>query len=355
MTVISATTEQLLDLDGIGQRSETFRWELLDRTGAKIDEIHPERGSAPTITNNTQSAVMRSLNGFNLSPADGEAFSEIGARVRPVMVLENGAEGPLGVFLFVSATRLRNRYGVAFTGSLLDAGFILDQPIAQTYGLDAGQSIDQAILNLYTDVGITNVEMDFTGTIVGYPIVWVPNTSRRQIVNELCAKSGRLPTWFDNTGIPQVRVTPDLATAPIAVSYRDGLNIGEDITESNDLLNAPNQFTVVGTSASNAEITGTYNLPDSAPNSEFNLGYVIAQVITEQGIPNAAAAVERARTAAVLDSQVYRHASYTGAPDYRHDTFQVHAFRGERWFEQQWSLECRAGGNHGHELQKVFS
>lgn len=355
MTVISASTDQLLDLDGIGQRSETFRWELLDRTGAKIGEIQPERGAVPTITNNTQSSVMRSLNNFTLGPDVGEQFAEIGARVRPVMVLENGAEGPLGIFRFVSASRLRNRYGVAFQGSLLDDGVVLDQPIPETYSLNAGASIDQAIINLCTDVGISNVEMDATGVVVGFPIVWPPNTSRRQIVNELCAKSGRLPLWFNNAGIPQVRVTPDLATAPVAVSYRDGVNIGEDITESNDLLNAPNSFTAVCTSASNTEIVGTYNLPDSAPNSEYHLGYVIRHVITEQGLASTAAAAERARTAAVLDNRVYQHASYSGAPDFRHDTFQVLSFRGERFFEQQWNLECKAGGNHAHDLQRLYA
>lgn len=350
------TTEDLLNLSGIGQRASGFRFDVLDHALNKIEELEQvEQQSPPSVSMDTTSTTMRRLSNLRLSPGVGADFEPRRKLIRPVMILENGEERPLGVFVFVDGRRVRDRYGVSYTGTLLDRSFIVDQQLKQTYGLDTGAVIAPAIEDLLSAVGIYNARVDATGAVIGDPIVWPSGRSRLQAVNELAALNGCYPLHFGHDGRPLVIAVPDLNTVEPAVTYADGLNIMDvGIDETDNLLSAPNVWVCEDTGATTGPIRGEYALSPAAPNSAHNTGIEIPVCFTDQGLTSSLQAEQRARVRAAVESQTDLIVSFSGAPDPRHGTFDVVDFRGVRYQETSWSMTLQEGEAMRHTLRRSF-
>lgn len=351
---MSLTTDDYLSLNGVSIRSAYFRFDMLDQTGVKIDEVHPS--ISPTITNDTTRAVQRSLTNFELSPDQGAAFDEIHARVQPWMVLENKASAPLGTFIFVDARRIVSTYGTAFTGTMSDLGTLIDQPMTETYALPTGALIEKAIADIFVRQGIVNYSVPVTGVVTGAPIAWPAGTSWKAVQDQLCGMMGALPSFIDAAGAGTVIIAHNLALSDVDVSYESGLNIYESVAEWNNILVAPNYFEVIESGQTgSAPIVGSYALPVSAPNSEFNLSRRIAKVYNEQGLASVSAANQLAYVHSITDGAVLETVAFDGPPDWRHGTYSVLDVLGKRYVEQSWSLTCDEGANMHHQAQRVYS
>lgn len=350
-----ATTDDLLDLaPGIGQRAASFRFDLVDRDGAIIGQVQPDTGSVPVVENNVNRAIKRDLRGLVLMPEDEAAINPVSDRVRPVMVLENGDQLAWGLFLFVEASTEVHGYGRVGKGSLVDLNYVLDQPVATSVGYAAGQGIALALEALFAGAGIGNYLVEATGTIAN-PVAWPAGTSRLQIMNDLAAMAGCYSVYFDNVGVGRVRPVPDLATTEPTVRYLAGRNIYEgSIIETDNLLDSPNRYIVIDSSATEAPIVGVYDVPDDAPHSIINRGFVVARVIEEQGLESVAAANARARAAAAQSAADYKWVTFDGPPDPRHDTFDIIEFLGIKHREQRWVCPLVEGAAMAHDLRRVY-
>lgn len=348
-----ATTDQLLDLDSIGQRQATFRWDILDASLAKRGEITPLYTA--TITNDTARAIQRTTE-VSLVEEITQEFAIGQARIRPYLVLENSHAEALGTFMFVNGGVVRDSLGSIFTGSLMDLGFLVDKKSTVSYGVQSGSNLNGYIEQILVQQGVTYFQVDATGTYSGAPIAWPPNTSWLTIVNELAAMQGCLPLYFEGDGRARVRVLPQLDAADVDVTYTAGQNIFDTgIEESDNVLTAPNLFVVIDAAATATPIRGTYAVPDSAPNSAAVLGHEVPFVVVEQGLPSAAAASERARVLSITDGAVVSGRSFDGPPDSRHGTYSIVQFEGQRYLERSWTLVCAEGANMGHQLSRVYS
>lgn len=346
-----ATTEQLLNLDGIGLRQSTWRFDVLDAALTYQGEIKPT--GDVTIGNDSTAAIQRTTSIALLEAPD---FDVARARIRPQMVLENGAVLSCGTFMFTDTPRQRNSKGTVWTGALMDLGFLVDQESLGAFAVQTGQMVATTIEAILDQQGITDYLVDSTGVPVGRAIGWPPGTSWLAIVNQLAGIAGCLPLYFEADGRARVRATPNLATDPIDVTYVAGRNIFDTVIgESDNFLTAPNLFRAIDTGANSSPIIGDYEVPASAPNSAFNLGRVIPSVITEQGLPSSSAAYERARLESITNGAVIEGRSFDGPPDPRHGTYSIVLFEGVRYLERSWSMICREGQNMQHQLTRVYS
>lgn len=350
-----ATTDDLLDLaPGVGQRAATFRFDVVDRGGAVIGQVQPDSSSVPVVENNINRSIKRDLRNLVLTPADEAAIDPVSDRIRPVMVLENGAQLPMGLFLFVEASTEVHGYGRTGRGSLVDQNYILDQPVATSVGYGAGAGIGLALEALFGGAGIGAYDVDASGTIAN-PIAWPAGTSRLQIMNDLAAMAGCYSVYFDNAGVGRVRPVPDLAETEPTVRYEAGRNIFEgSIIETDNLLDSPNRYIVIDSSATENPIVGVYDVPDDAPHSIPNRGFVVARVIEEQGLENVAAANARARAAAAQSAADFKWVTFDGPPDPRHDTFDIIEFLGIKHREQRWVCPLIEGAAMTHDLRRVY-
>lgn len=353
-----ATSTQLLDLDGLGQRSADIRFDVLDQTLTRIGTIAADADAGTRVLNNSNATIKRTLQNLRLNASVQADLDPFGDRLRPMFVLENGAEYALGVFILGGIDRARWEWGLDADVAGIDQGLILDQPLERTIGYPAGTNVRDAILEQFATALVPVYDVDPTiETELPNPISWPAGTqaSRGKIINELAALAGAYSYWFDNQGTGRVLRVPDLATSvPTLVYDSDGRILHGSMVETDDILEAPNRYIVVETGNPDAAISGWYDIPDDAPHSAVNRGFVIATVIDEQGLGSVAQAEQRAQAAYAQASGTFEWVQFSSPPDPRHDTFDAVLYLGGVYREQAWSMPLIEGGEMTHDLRRVY-
>lgn len=355
------TTAQLLDIgEGVGQRADTFRFDVLNSTLDIQGQIELRSDVTPTVTNNIHAQIKRTAS-IAPKPSEIDSLNLLIARVRPVMILPDDTEYNLGVFMFADSSAIRWTYGTVPSPILVDQGLVVDQPIPNAYGAATGSSVKTLIEALLSEAGITSFQIDVDATI-GSPMAWPPGVSRQTVINELAATAGGYSLFFDNDGMARVIEAPSADVA--SLHYRTTsprISMGS-IVESDDTLDAPNRFIVISqTGDSDGGVAvGVYDIADSAPHSAVNRGYVVARVLTTTGLTSSAAAAARAESWAKQSASNFSWLSFSSPLDPRHDTFDVvDVDVGDGagpvvYREQGWSMALVSGGLMMHDCRRSY-
>ena len=386
--ITTTAPDPLFDFTIRGLRSATFKFLLEDITGFQLGEIHPLRDSAPTLSHDTSRSVKRTLN-LTLDAATTATFDEIQHRIRLFMVLEDGREFPLGRYMAASIARLPTTAGDLSSLALVDEMFIISQPIPSSYGIAiiANSFIGDGIGRGSVYVGIRdflnryilfNPEVDWGGVTSGAPYdlvrfqgreinveftdfasaaAWQSGTAGTSVLGDLAVAGDYFSPWMGNDGtFRMIRTFDPNTVAPTFDMDEEDCVYRDSVTRSNDLLNAPNRIIVTSNAGSGesvaAPIVGTYDVPNSAPHSIQNRGFVIADVINIQ-LTTRAQANAVARNIAVTQRIVER-VELSTPPDPRHDSYDVVRWDGSLWLEVSWSMSLVEGGAMRHVLQRIF-
>lgn len=346
-------------MQSVAQRAATWRFDLLDQNLNIIGELRVDRDNVPQMSVDTSRAVKRTLTGITLLPGDIDMVDVIKNRVKVTMILDDLSEWPQGVFLFSDVSR------IAFTSnagvridigamSLVDQLLIVDQQVSISVSYKPGKIITDAIIELLQVLPI-NLTIDSSGTVLAEAISWPAGTSRLRIVNELAAMLGYHDLFFDNDGMGQLHLVPDPNTSTDFLSYPAGVRtyLGS-VTRSTDLLELPNRFVVVNNGSQQTPVYARYDLPDDAPHSIVNRGFVIPHVETTQGIPTNADALVYAKALARSWRFPHETLEFTGPPDPRHDHYNVVLFEDDRFLELSWNMPLIEGGEMKHVVRRVY-
>lgn len=350
------------DLVGVSQQASTdalgssgVQFILQDKFGNEIDQLYPNADSPPTITNDTTRTIKRTMDSFELPPPEAAKVNPITDRVK-VWWVDRDGEFPLGVFLFADASYERRSYGLSMVASLVDQTLIFDQPRETTWAIAAGDALTSSLSALVTEVDPQMVPViSPSSQLAAEPVAWPGGTSRMQIMTDLCKTLAFYPPYFDNDGIPQFLASPnpDELTAEFDYEPTSSMVYADTITESDDLLQAPNTFVVVSSSSQDTEIRGSYSIPASAPHSLVNRGYAVINYSTQQGIDTEGAANQAAAAAYIADESALRWVEFQTAPNPRHDTFNTLQFLDDLYRETSWSLVLTPGGPHSHSMRRL--
>lgn len=350
----------VLELDGVAQRTETYRFDLLDAANTVVAQgIDVEADQPASVNNDVNRNIRRTLDGLHLSPSVLADIDTLSDRLQPVVTID-GTEYPVGVFLFGDHRVRRYSWGDEPTSTLVDQCVILDDPISTSVGYDTGTVVTTAIAAQAAAAGIVAVSIDASTATIQAPIAWaIGQHSRLKIIGDLCALAGFLAPYFDNAGTLICRAAPSLATATADFTYglgtaTSGRVIDGTIDVRDDLLSAPNRYLAVATDATAGDISGVFNVPDSAPYSAANRGRTITTVIRAQGLADPAAAAAAAEARYTQDSSTFQWVSFDAVPDPRHDTHDLVGFDGDLFREQGWKLRLAPGGPHEHDLRRVY-
>lgn len=357
--VLPPTDDELLDLV-FGLRASTFRYDLLDAANQPVGVIDVDvTDGPPRITNNINRTIKRTMDNLVLPPAVQAEVNPLVHRIKPWMVLSNGSQFPLGVFLFADDTAAEFSFGAFGHGQMVDQGLILDQPAETGSGYSPGTLLVDAIGAEFTKAGLTSWNIDPTITgVVGAAIAWPAGTNRSVICTELCNLAGAYSPFFDNDGLITVRRVDDLATATPELRYFTDARsriIDATTTRSSDVLDAPNRYIVIDSSAADSPVVAHYDIPRNAPHSFAQRGFYVATVITEDGLQDEAAALARAQAAYNSGGgAALEHINFASPPDPRHDTFQVVAYDDVNFREQEWSMALQDGTDMTHHLRRSY-
>ena len=342
--------ETKLDLEEwVGQRVATYRFDLVDGvTGEQLGRIHPIREGA-TLTHDTTRTTKRELR-LTLGVADTAAVNPLTDRIVPSMLLA-GQQYPLGRYQFTDETDAVSTGGNRGALTLLDEMFLVDQQISAGFGPTG--SVQDAVLTLLAGLPLPNVLVDASPhSALG---AWSPGTTRGQILGAYSTQGDYMTPWLDNTGAFRMIRTVDPDTAVPSIDFDRGRRvIADSISETSDLLTAPNRFIVTSNSgdAFAAPVFGVYDVPPSAPYSIAQRGFVIPQTATMQ-VASAGQATAAARNLGIRQS-VFRRTQLATSPDPRHDSYDVVRWQGVNWLELGWSMTLQEGAPMTHVLRRSF-
>jgi len=370
-------------LAGQGQLSYTFVFKLVNASsGQFIRYLTPLADQVPQLTHDTSQTIKRSVS-LTLGVSDTAVIDTIHHRVLIYLQLADGTLYPLGRFMFTDSTRIKSTGGDQCSVAMMDEEFILDQPSESSFpsGTIAAQ-VPQVATQGAKPINVTDLirtllegEPNVTAALIEdsdflTTSSWSIGTSTLQIFSDLAVYGDFFPPWINASNVFRMIRTFDPATrAPNFDWDRYPHVYADSVTESDDLLSAPNRFIVIGNAANNANaslpsatvsstnqngvISGSYDVPSSAPHSIQNRGFAVPLVAQMQ-----VETVQQATAVATsigLQSTLYQRTTLQTFPDPRHDSYDVIRWQGSLWLELAWSMDLIAGGNMTHTLRKVYS
>lgn len=345
-----------------GAQQCTFSFAVQDGvSGKNLGIIKPYADTVPVLSHDTTRTIKRSFS-MHLSPGDTAAIDPIRDRIIPSLIDCNGVAWPLGRYMFSDYSRaVTFNRGRRASPALLDESFIIDQDRESAFPLNviAGTTLsvttllEQALAD-YPTIG-TVIEASLFATAN----TWSFGTTTFQIISDLATLGGYFAPWMANDSrFHVIQAFDPAARVPDLDWDRYPHVIADTVTETDDLLAAPNRFIVVNNnqSASNTNdgpVIGTYDVPVNAPFSISNRGFVVPSIQQLQLTnPSQADAVA---TSIGISSTVAERVSMTTYPDPRHDSYQVVRWQNANWLELSWSMNCIVGGAMTHTLRKAYS
>jgi len=346
--------DPLLDLEPwVGQRQASFRFELINGvTEEKLGNITPLRTA--TLSHDTTRTMKRQLN-LDLGVADHAAVNPITDRILPFMTFPNGAEYPLGRYMFTDTSDLVTTSGRLSGMVLNDEMFLVDQEITSAIP-NAGLSAEFLITSILNDMEDATVIYTLEPSEFSISGNWSIGSNRGQILEAIAIQGDYFSPWFDNTGVMRFIRTFDPATRMPDFDWDEGNKVIRDnIIETSEILTAPNRFVVISNDAADPtiEVTATADIPATAPHSIANRGFVIAHVEDLQLSDNtqAQAVVEGIANRMT----VFERIGINTIPDPRHDSYNVIRWDGANWLELAWSMPLEEGRAMSHLLRKAYS
>jgi hypothetical protein len=347
--------DDLLDLL-VAQRSSTWRFDLLDQNLNDVGELDVSDERVPTIDNDTDRTIKRQLGGVEISAADMAEVNPLSNRVRVSMVLQTGTRLGLGVFVFAGFDRRRYSWGRVPSPAFTDQGIILDQPTAETIAAEPGVLVVDFLSRWLDTFPVQYVLGESDGKVSDKTAaVWPAGTSMLEVLNAVAGFAGFASGYFDGDGVLHYAPAPSLDDPSLNYSLGPSSRVIEgSIVESDSWLDAPNRYLVIDSTKTNEPVIGVFDVPDEAPNSAANTGFVRTEKIDAQGIGSTAQAVALAKRR-YQAARTYEWVTFASPPDPRHDTFQTVAFDGLNYRETGWKMTCRDGAAHEHELRRTYA
>lgn len=367
---------------GTGQLSYTFVFKLVDAdSGMFIRYLTPLVDTVPQLMHDTSQTIKRRVS-INFGVSDTAAIDTIHHRVLISLQLSDGTLYPLGRYMFSDNTRIKSTGGDQSSMSLMDEEFILDQPSQVSfppYALTTRYSIASAAVgNFPASIsqltglvllanGISQAQVEDTPFLTTGS--WSIGTSWMQVLTDLSTFGDYFAPWMDNRNVfRMIRTFDPVDRAPDFDWDLFPHVYADSVTESDDLLTAPNRFIVIGNAANDSNlnvsgggtsnvaagaIVGTYDVPASAPHSIQNRGFAVPLVAQLQ-LDTTAQAAAVARSIGI-QSTLYQHTTLDTFPDPRHDSYNVVRWQGHKWLELAWSMDLIAGGRMTHTLRRVYT
>lgn len=343
-------------LDGApyaGQRSASWRFDLVDIVTGYRQAIHPIISSSAGIRHDTRSTIKRNITGLTLNRDDTAIFNSISSRLEPFMII-GGTEFQVGRYVPSDWARFPMTSGTTSSASFYDEGFIVDQQISNAFGADqADGEIASSMIQRFLAKYPVNYFIE--GVLPSYVSIgsWGAGTRGGFVLEQLALDGDFLSPWFDNTSV--LRFIRSVEGELPSFDFDAGTVNRENIIESDNLISAPNRFVVIGNGAASLSepLVGVADVPSSAPHSIANRGFVVAEVVNRQVTTVAQAGAIAANL--VRNQTFVEQAELSTPPDPRHDSYDVITWQGKRWVEIAWTLPFNVTSPMSHVLRRSYT
>lgn len=370
-------------------RRQSFRYELLDRYGAKKADLATVL--AGSVAHNALAAIKRTA---RFSLRDDPLIDFLSDRIKPYVRIYvppgqamlryigqipgvsaadinpaspgGWAEFSQGVFLLSTPPRRTDGTGVVTREvEAYDlTQVLLDDKVLTRYTVPAGTNYITAVTDLLDSAALADQNLTPTGKTLPADVDWAPGTSKFQIINELLRAINYRPLWFDEDGQATASpyVTPDQQTSEY--TYRDdvGSVLFPEMEQSLDLFAIPNQWILTVSEPDRSPLTFTYtNNNPGSPTSTASRGRTIVAPPQQVNAVDLGALEGLAQRRAFEASQVYETVNLTTGlmPMHSHEDVYTLAYSKmgitARFTEVEWSMELRANATMKHKIRRIVT
>lgn len=348
---------------GWAQTKVGFTFDLVEAVSdMPVRRLTPVADSPPTLSHDTTRTIMRTLTGLALGTDDSAAIDVIRHRIKVALVTGDGTSYPLGRYMFTTNTSARYTAGLRSAPALMDESFIVDQPTQTAFpaGVLPGTALNAGALAGRFAGGYPTVDLQVEATPYTTTNTWAFATSGMQVLTDIAMFGDYFNPWVGNDqAMHMIRTFDPAAQVPDLDWDAYPHVLADTVSETDDLLSAPNRFVVVGnnpaaaTASGSVAIVGTYDVPANAPHSIKNRGFVVPSIQQLQlDDPHQAQAVA---TSLGIKDTLYQRTTLATLPDPRHDSYNVIRWRGSNWLELSWSMVLSADGGMTHTLRKTYA
>lgn len=201
----------------------------------------------------------------------GQPIDWLNARCQPWAEV-NGEAWPLGVYIMSAPTARHETTGRSWDVTLKDKLAILDEDLmAETYSLDTGVNVVDAIRQVIADAGEANHAISADPRVLSGPMAWPANTSRLTIVQDLLKMLNFAPLWVDGWGAYIGEPFVDPQNRPVVETFQAGLDAihRPSFQVTKDVASVPNRLIGVSSSrnvglvvtADNNDPANPYSIP----------------------------------------------------------------------------------------------
>lgn len=347
-----------------GVRRWSFRYELLDETNMKLDDL--ANVESAKIEENWLADIKRTAT-FHLH--ETQYIDYLSDRIRPWVRLhlppfgdDDWVEWSQGVFLLSTPTRsVTESHHVHRDVDGYDLLQILaDDKVPTRYVVTAGTLYTAAINALLPSAANVHAST----LVVPTDLEWDPGTTKLAIVNDLLSTINYESLSVDEAGVFQVRAYQSPSTRGPEYTYADdqvGLMLPE-VEQTLDLFSVPNQWTRVVSQPDRTALSSTYtNTDPGSLTSTVRRGRTITDFATVQDAADQATLDGIVARVAFEASQVYE------AIDFRTGMMPIHSgndvYRitfstlgiNDVYAEHKWSMELKAGAPMVHRARRVVA
>lgn len=348
----------------MNSREIEFRYELLNKNDLIKGEIDVLSGS---VSLNSLAEIKRTAR-FEIKENDLQRVDYLNDRIRPVVILE-GKEYPMGIFLIPSPNREKKEQGIIRTIEAYDKTQILkeDKLLDRLY-LKQGSKYTSVITQIINSAGIHRVSIEPTELVLKRDREFEPGTSKLSVVNALLSECNYTSIYSDHTGMLKAEnyILPNLRKVDHRYNDYDILNpenlkVGYSTTDEVDLFNIPNIWVVVASNAENDSLKAVYkNESPTSPTSITNRSRNIVDYRTVSDIADQSTLNSYVKRLAYNSTNQYRKISFDTLINPKHSYSDCILIEDEKlginakYIETSWSFDLKAGATMKHNCRRVI-
>ena len=258
-------------------RRERYRVDLLTNRDGTIGSLDGVSRVSLTFDGG-DAGVLTSTGTLSLDDLDQD-IDWLNARCQPWSEV-NGVSWPQGVYIMSAPTAQHDSTGRAWDVVLKDKLSILDEDLlAETYALNTGANIVDAIRQLIADAGESNHAISADARVLSGPLTWPPATSRLAIIQELLKMLNYTPLWVDGWGQYVGEPFVDPQDRVVEGRFEEGVNAIHLPTfqVTKDVAGIPNRLIGVASTSSGGLVVTADNDDPTNPYSITARNRVIAR------------------------------------------------------------------------------
>lgn len=273
-------------------RDVRYRVDVI-RNGARFKSLRWERGAAPNIIFDSDSAIQASLSGSFLPEEGVDLLKD---ELKAVLIAD-GREQSLGIFRVASLRESSRDGGMRLAVECYDRSWMLQATrTEELLHLEAGASYLDSIKKLLLQAGVSRVRaVPSTAKLAADREDWSIGTDYLSIVNQLLQEMGYWPIWFDADG--WAHVEPYAPPSAGRIRHRYGPKsmrlkpMADDWEQESDFFDAPNVFICVCSNADRSGVLRAVSENNSlmSAKSIYRRGMRICQVVKVDQIADQAA------------------------------------------------------------------